>query len=169
MRAIAIAIATGCVIWGLMASGAAFAQDDDVFARDGVYLVFQGDYFPQNFDLPELEAANIEADGGWGATGRIGYRFHPRGSAELQFDWVKNFDFGSDDAKSGTKFFKINNGLNASANGKFYILTGRFQPYAVFGLGLTSFQLQTGASDPVGSRATGFMYRGGARHRHVRQ
>ena len=163
MRFGAKPVAIGCAIWGLLASGAAQAQDDEIFARNGVYVLLQGHYYPENFDRPMLEDPILvnEADGGWGAGVQIGYRFRPRWAAELQVDWIKNFDFDTGLTKSNSKVAQITNGVDLSVNGKFFILTGRFQPYAVFGMGMTSYQLDDADGNPLRSRDTGFMYRGG--------
>ena len=94
MRTIANGCAIGCAILGLLASNAAFAQDDDeLYARNGVYVLLQGHYFSEKFDIPEFDAVGIEADGGFGASGHFGYRFHPRWAAELQIDWIHKFEF----------------------------------------------------------------------------
>jgi len=159
MRTIAVA----CSIWAMLAPAVAFAQDDDLFARDGVYLLFQGHFFPENFDRPMLEEPIRvdKADGGWGASAHFGYRLRPRWAAEVQVDWVKSFDFDTGLTKPSSKTASIENGVNLSANGKLYFLTGLFQPYAVFGLGMTSFQLDDADGNALRGRDTGFMYRGG--------
>jgi len=166
MRIIARTAALGCAIWGLLAPGGAQAQDDDedIFAGEGIYVLFQGNYFPENFDRPMYVSPTLvvdEADGGWGASGHFGYRIRPRWAAELEIDWVKNFDFDTGDPKSTSKSASINNGVDLSVNGKFYFLTGQFQPYAVFGVGMTSYQLDDADGNALRSRDTGFMYRGG--------
>ena len=160
MRAIANTIAVGCAIWGLV-SGPALAEDDDIYARDGVYLLLQGNYFPAFFDISSADYVSLgldpttEVDGGWGASGRFGYRFHPRWAAELQVEWISSFEFEIPGTE--TKEAEINDGVNFSANGKFYVFKGRFQPYAVLGVGVTSFQLEDGAGSPLGAKATDFI------------
>ena len=124
MRTIAIGI--GCAIWGLLVAGAAVAQDDDAWSRDGAYVLLQGHYFNST------RGGSVDFEG-FGASGHFGYRFHPRWAAELQVDWTR---FESEVLTPSP----ATNGVNLSLNAKFYLLTGRFQPYALFGLG--GWQLQ---------------------------
>ena len=148
-------IAIGCVVWTLLVVGPAVAQEDEEeedegYARRGVYALLQGNYFIENFSTA------IEPEGSFGASGHIGYRLNRRFAAEFQVDWLKDFDFES----GGAKVARITNGWTTTVNGKAFFSTGWIQPYAVAGIGVMGVTLD----DEITGGAvedTGFAFRTG--------
>lgn len=150
--------------WGLCAalllawSAGARAQDDEEeeeevseYARSGWFLSLQALYAFENFDV---KGAN--ADGAWGASGRFGYRFLPRLAAELQFESPITFDVRA----AGSRLAHVT-GFVPSVNARGYLLTGRWQPYVVGGIGAGVF-LTDGKVGNGNSWDAGFTARVGA-------
>jgi opacity protein-like surface antigen len=116
----------------LVPLGALLAEEETAktdYARTGFYGGVGGSYVFQNFDTQD-DASNF-----WGVSGRAGYRFHRLVATELVFDFFPSFG-GFDDSRSTAQ---INaHAWDITANGKLYpeSLTGRFQPYAIGGVGV---------------------------------
>jgi hypothetical protein len=108
----------------LLLPATGFAENS--FARNGFYVGAAG-------ALAEKAPNKGDTDGAFGVAGRIGYRFHPHISGEVQFEALKG----------GTEVY--------TANAKGYLTTGSIQIYVLTGLGLlnansdTSFAARTGA------------------------
>lgn len=105
----------------------------------------------ENWSGPELRH-DSSVDSAWGINARIGYRFGRFFSAEAQAEYVKGFetkieirnvwevrppDQGGDfinevvgDLRNRHAF------VTATVNGKVTLPTGRFQPFALFGMGM---------------------------------
>jgi opacity protein-like surface antigen len=98
-------------------------------------------------------------DDTFGITGRGGYRCHPFFSTELQFEWLDDFDGGSiqetgttpgadwpdqpDDTLRNYEF-KLET-LVFTTNVKGHLMTGRYQPFVLAGLGF--MRMETKARD----------------------
>jgi opacity protein-like surface antigen len=71
-----------------------------------------------------------DVDDSFGVNGAAGYRCHARLSAEAQVEWLDGFGGDADNVRNGD--FEP---LTVTANARGYILTGRFQPFLLVGLG----------------------------------
>ena len=104
------------------------AHGEDLYSRQGVYLQA---LFTNNIGGYAFGGAlDNDAQYSTGIGGALGYRIHEHVAAEIYGDWVAGWRLkgpGVDrgDAVAGTI------GINA----KGYLHGGRFQPYALFGLG----------------------------------
>ncbi len=96
------------------------AAQDNGYARPGIYVGAGGTFAVENFDF-------AGASDSLGLNARAGYRFNKTFAAELEFEWYD--DFGQ------PGFFEVD-GYSISANGKAYLGSGQFQPYALLGVGL---------------------------------
>lgn len=149
------------------------------FARTGFYLWGGGSFAHDTFtsDLEKeinngLAPVNREIDlttkDSLGANGRVGYRFHPHLAAELQGEWIQRFDADGtilvprmpDVVQVEVEPFTI------TANAKGYLFKGRYQPYALVGLGVMSARYTVDDSSGLGlsesDRYTDFAMRFGA-------
>ncbi len=114
------------LICGLMLPGASAAQQDAPptvdYAHPGFYLSFLGLGAVELFDEP----SGVEFSNGGGFNVRAGFRINPHFAAEMQFEYVEGFSDGPIDIEI----------WNLMWNAKGYLLTGRLQPFALFGMGV---------------------------------
>jgi opacity protein-like surface antigen len=123
----------------------ASAQDDvddeynDAYSYNGAYVHFSGIMSIEAFEDidPFIVDDSEKTSGGFGA--RIGYRFLPWMSIEAQFVWIEEFKL--EDSSFGDA--KLENATSGMLNAKFYILTGRIQPYGLIGTGVTRMRLKS--------------------------
>jgi opacity protein-like surface antigen len=123
---IALGISLACVVF-LAAPVWAQAQDD--FGRMGPYLGLAGSVgiFPELDD--DLDDIGGDVEAGLGLNARAGYRVHPHFAAEAEFEWVNaDIEVSGNDAGDFDTFI-------GTVNGKAFLLTERFQPFAMIGLG----------------------------------
>ena len=136
LRAAGIALAMAFL---LASSSHAEGSEADApnFARKGFYLGLVGVFQAyENFD-PSTENLMTSFDDSAGVELRAGYRFHPRVTAEFAYQWLEGFDSTEPTAVSGCvpdcdvelDFHLV------TINSKVFARTGRFQPYALVGLG----------------------------------
>lgn len=84
---------------------------------------------------------DVEDGDAFGATGRGGYRCHPRVSAELQFERLENFgvsilETGMQPGNDILRKFDLElETLVLTSNAKAHLLTGRYQPFVLAGIG----------------------------------
>lgn len=109
-------------------SNAALAEDSD-YARRGFYAGILGAYAIETFDVSGFNAS----DGG-GFNLRAGYRVIPNLALEAQFEFVAGFSDQGIDIEA----------WNLMANAKGILVPGRFQPYALFGLGVIEGEASAG-------------------------
>ncbi len=144
-----VVLAAGPMI--LVLPSLAFA-DDDPFDRSGAYIQLSGVYQHNVFEnrieellddaVPVPVSLSIEDSGGLSAL--VGYRLASFFAAELQYEWVDEYDIsGSAGAFSGS-FYSIT-GQTLTANTKFIIPVWRIQPYLVIGVGFSSWEVDRGA------------------------
>jgi opacity protein-like surface antigen len=100
---------------------------------------------------------DVDSDA-FGATGRGGYRCHPRISAELQFEKVTDFDGsimenGTPSNDSARNFDLELESLVFTNNLKGHLLTGRTQPFALLGVGF--MRMESKAYDSTGASTDG--------------
>jgi opacity protein-like surface antigen len=100
------------------------------FTRDGWYAQGQFAYGLENFD-------EVEADDAFGGNFALGYRFHPLGAMDVEFEYLDQFDF------DGPAEAQVNSSFNVSLNGRLYplatlfdpaSLANRFQPFLKLGV-----------------------------------
>jgi opacity protein-like surface antigen len=115
-------------------------------------------------DTPRKGDANTDPPGDWGVytfdfddidedvfgvMGRGGYRCHPYVSAELQFEALGNFDGSiredqAPPAEDNARDFNLElESLVFTANVKGHLLTGRYQPFVLAGLGFMRMESKT--------------------------
>jgi opacity protein-like surface antigen len=114
------------------------------FHRSGVYIGMGAAYGLANFDLGTEEHStgiSLDSTNSWGVNARVGYRFHPNIGAEVTFDYYQGFEF---EAPNGLDAVNLE-GFTLTGNGKFYLMTGRFQPYAIAGAGVIFMNADPGA------------------------
>ena len=132
----------GCIVYGkriglgvwlacltFVTASPALGQAQDDFARNGAYLGLAGSVgiFPEEED--DIDDVGGDVDTALGLNARAGYRVHPHFAAEAEFEWVNaDIEFGGNDAGDFDT-------LVGTVNGKAFALTGRFQPFAMIGIG----------------------------------
>jgi len=108
---------------------AAMQEVEEVdYARPGFYIGLGGNYAIEQFD-----ATGIGNDGNsTGLHARAGYRIVPNFAIEALYEWMSEFD---EDSFPGIKTKNHYSAWAITLNAKGYLLTGRWQPYLVYGLG----------------------------------
>jgi opacity protein-like surface antigen len=130
------------------------------FDRDGFYLGLAANYSWEMFDIDEIKDAtntSVSSTNAWGLNGRFGYRFHPHLAAELEVDYLPEFEF---EDSHGLDWVRME-GLMATANGKVFILKGRVQPYVLAGGGIMYAEFDAGAFKKYSVDRTEAVVRGG--------
>jgi opacity protein-like surface antigen len=130
--------------------------DPEGFDRRGWLAGLRGSYALQTFeDDVESElrklipSASVSVDDSFAISGHAGYRCDPRVSADVQVEWIEEFDADASVAGLGTVASITAESLVVTANAKGYLLTGRFQPFLLFGLGGMTVEFE--ARDHVGA------------------
>jgi len=132
------------------------------FARSGPYLQVGGVYAFENIDAdvfvsgfpapPGGEFVGGNWDDSWGYEIRGGYRVNPWVAVELEWEHYLDFDFDSASGYPGTR--SVGKDLESyilTANGKVYPVHGRFQPYALIGMGWQNGQMERSQLAPGGT------------------
>jgi hypothetical protein len=126
------------------------APADEGFSGSGLQLGFAG-----VVAIPTDLESGIELATG-GLTARLGYRLAPRFAAELQYEWLSDFE---------PSFFFFDEEIEPwalTANGRFYLLTSRIQPFLLAGAGLMHAERErTSFGETRSSESTGFAVRFG--------
>lgn len=91
------------------------------YARTGPYLGLGGVYAVELFD----DQGSARTSNSPGFYVNAGYRFHAHASAELRYEYYAQFDLDPGQINAWT----------TTVNLKGYLLTGRFQPYGLAGMG----------------------------------
>ncbi len=145
-RSLLLATAIALHAQGADAQDTTAPQWDDSyypFAREGLYFGFGALYALENYDTnPPVKvpgaSQSVSGEDGGGLGLRVGYRLHPRIASEFLFQYYWGFEVR---ARSGTAVSRDEfDGWSMTANAKLYPLLGRFQPYAVAGLGGLVFE-----------------------------
>jgi opacity protein-like surface antigen len=152
--------------------------EDLAYAQSGVYLTAaatlalatqRSDMKDRSQDgvesLPGFESASSDLeDLNWGMNTRLGYRISPHWAAEAEFEWIRRFEIDTkvkfDDDSEQEKSTDIRF-ITATANGKYFLLTGRIQPYVVGGAGY-GYATSNLAGQSTKDRDDGFVLRAGA-------
>jgi opacity protein-like surface antigen len=135
-----VVILFSVILTGCTSTGWAPPQNDEQYAREGVYAQVGGGYAIENFDLP----SGVDADDSLILSGRLGYRFNPNFAGEVLFEYLDEFELDV----SGLGSLGDINGWALSANAKIFPLTGRVQPYGLLGFGWLDAEIDLG---PLGS------------------
>jgi opacity protein-like surface antigen len=98
-------------------------------------------------------------DDAFGVAGRGGYRCHPYAAAELQFDWLDNFEGSVFEngvpMNDTTRNFDLElESLVFTANAKGHLLTGRYQPFVLLGLGFMRMESKSRDETPAARALT---------------
>lgn len=125
------------------------------FDRPGLYVGAGPLYAVENFDDD-----TYDFDGSAGFDLRAGWRFTPHVALEGQLQYFDEFGTTVD---VGVREIDLDlEGVTFTTNGKFHLLRGRVQPYALIGLGVSYLE----ATASLGSRSVSgddaaFAFRGG--------
>ena len=122
----------------LLIPALAWSQD---YARPGFYLGAGGTYafhwFPGDFDENIASGPTVRTSGSGGFNLRAGYRLNSWFGAELEYEWIEGF--GNRTSIDGN-IAKLRSNL-VTVNGKFlYPGWGRWQPYALIGVGVSIWE-----------------------------
>jgi opacity protein-like surface antigen len=125
-------------------------------SRQGIYVGIGGLYAMENFDRDAalndpLTPLDIDGKDTGGPQLRLGYRFHPRFSGELLFQYYADFNLSTGTNSIDDDF----GGWTLTANVKAYGLLGRIQPYGVLGLGALVFDEKQGSDSAFAMRLGG--------------
>jgi len=133
-----------CVLGLTVAAAAATVRaEDGDYAELGLYLGAGGVYAIEMFDVGGVDNSN-------GFNVRGGYRVHPNVAVEGLFEYYSKFDMSPGDLSA----------WSLTANAKVYPLLGRWQPYALVGLGYLSGDADFGQGNGSGNE-DGFVMRFG--------
>lgn len=162
---LAAATAMAC----LLAAPARAADDELLYAQRGLYLNAGANYMiptrPGDIEdevkksLGGGPAVSANVDDSWGMNGRLGFRLNPRLALEGQFEWLANFEV--DAQVNGVERKQETALMTLTANGKYFLLTGRIQPYLVAGAGWGRSRVKSAAGGST-QRDDGWVARGGA-------
>ena len=147
----------------MLPAGIARAQDDDddngeeqPYTREGWYVSLNATYAVEYFSGHKVVQSDEKVSTGhknsWGGNARLGYRFNPVASFELQWEGLEEF---SESTGSGTKI----DGWVGTGNLKASLPFDRLQPYAIFGAGM--MQARTRGKSINSDTKESFVIRGG--------
>lgn len=108
---------------------AVMEEEEPDYARTGAYIGVGGNYAINNFDgLNPLNGPTTDSvDNSSGYFVRAGYRVHANVAVEARFEHFLGFE--TDPGPGHLEGYAV------TANVKGFILTGRYQPYVLFGMG----------------------------------
>ncbi|HVN40843.1 MAG TPA: porin family protein [Myxococcota bacterium] len=139
---------------------------DWTITHKGLYLIGQGSYsfMTADSDLEnrardasgEIAKTNGHVDGSWGYGGRIGYRFLDWLAAEGQAQVLNDIEIKLHNRADGTESRTKATFFQAMANAKGYLLTDRFQPYVLGGVGY-GYAVLDPPGDNSKDRSSGFV------------
>jgi opacity protein-like surface antigen len=139
-----------CVLLVLGVGTAQAEEEEELeYGREGYYLGLTGIFAVENFSCSDwLDGSGCVDVGHYsgGLAGVAGYRANERVAIELEMEWIKGFDVKGTTDEIYTMTWML--------NGKLYLMTGRIQPFLMYGLGALR-----GAQE--GESATDLAMRGG--------
>lgn len=115
------------MVWGVVLASRVSAQPAEDYARQGFYLGAAGTYALEDFDFQ-----TVHVDDSWGLNLRSGYRANPWIAAEVEYEYLSQFDL-----HRGSSDWKVD-GWAFTVNGRAIAPLGRVQPYVIGGLGVLS-------------------------------
>jgi hypothetical protein len=123
------------------------------FDRRGWFAGLEGVYGYQDFKVGDEESDiretyqpfdvdfNMDSDSGGGLNFKVGRRCHSRVAVEFEVEWIDKFKGTIKEPTAGdvtnVKFSPI---VVTTVNVKGYLLTGRYQPYALLGVGMLALR-----------------------------
>jgi opacity protein-like surface antigen len=125
------AVLVGSACAGGVVAGEESDADEDAYARQGWLAGVGGSYAIEVFE----DDVVADFQNSFGVNGRAGYRCHPRFSAEVEVEWLDGFETVISDSKFGKIFAFDAEPLVVTVNTKGYLLTGRYQPFVLLGMG----------------------------------
>jgi opacity protein-like surface antigen len=134
------------LILAAMAATPAAAEGEEDYARTGPYMGGGLALGWENFD-----GVPGNFDTGVGFDVWAGQRFHPNFAAELELEYVDHINLSTVDT----------NFLTFTGNLKAYLATGRCQPFALVGIGVTRFGIDAGVLGSGSESAFGARFGGG--------
>jgi opacity protein-like surface antigen len=102
-------------------------EEEPDYARVGPYIGGGGNFALSNFGGLGTPFATDSVDNSTGFHARAGYRVHPNVAIEARYERYLGFE--TDPGPGHLEGYSI------TANVKGFLLTGRWQPYALFGMG----------------------------------
>ena len=135
----------------------ALAEDEDGpdYARTGLYFgvsLAASSYLDLDDDFEKTVGPGHDLDTSLGFDVLIGYRAVPNAAFEAKFTMLPGADFT--DKGTGSKVAEVQT-WTASYNAKFFLMTGKFQPFGAMGFGYmksTVDDFQGGTSGLAGTR-----------------
>ncbi len=129
-----------CTLLGLLVGAPLHAQEGEHFGRPGWYVGGGFTWAFENFDFDEVNAytgVDLSASGSPGFDVRGGYRINEFVAIEADFQYYADFDVDAAgfDVLSADAF-----SFFGSVKG--YPLSGRVQPYGLFGIGVLRAELE---------------------------
>ena len=151
------------VVLGLL-PGLAFGDDDEGFSHSGLYIGVGGTYVTDTFESdlegaldPVLPGVSVDIDESWGINAVVGYRILPFLAAEVEYEWIDEFDI----KLSGIKALSLE-AQSVTANLKWIVPTWRIQPYLLTGAGFTRWKIKDKVGLGISETSTDFAGRLGA-------
>jgi opacity protein-like surface antigen len=137
----------------VLSGGTAQAEEEEEreYGRQGYYLGLTGVFAVENFscedwfDLDGAACGDVDRFSG-GLAGVAGIRANEMVAIEFEMEWIKGFDVEGPTDEVYTMTWML--------NGKLHLMTGRIQPFLMYGLGA----LRAAGN---GESATDFAMRGG--------
>ncbi len=103
-----------------------------------------------------MPGINVSVDDSWALRGGIGYRANPRLALEAQGEWYEEYNIDLLGVEAAE--FEA---LSLTLIGKVYLLTNRFQPYALAGGGYLDIDLSDKLGLGLSENSSGTMARWG--------
>ncbi len=88
-------------------------------------------------EVEDAFPVDIDVDPSVGVIATAGYRFHPNFAAEVQFEWLDEFEISIQNTEIATI-----ETWTTTVNAKGFLATGRIQPFVLVGLGAFNAELQ---------------------------
>ncbi len=143
-----------------IATAALVAESDTVedgYARRGWLVGAGGSYAMETFeDDVESEFQSVlgstvsfSADDSFGVNGRVGYRCHQRFSVEVEVEWLDGSEADISDTTLVKAFPVDVEPWVYTVNTKGYLLTGRYQPFLLLGVGVMTASSELGFTQGV--------------------
>ena len=112
-----------------------------IYGTKGFYAILAGTYAAEDLSetKKDIEAQlplreDVDFSNSLGFNARAGYRWHPNLAGELQFEWIDEFELENTGQAEGS----VESLWSLTANAKAFLSTGRFEPFAVVGMGYYS-------------------------------
>ena len=155
-----VVLAAGLMILSVPSLGFA---DNDPFDYPGPYVgvsgVYQHNVFENRIedllDDAVVGSVSLSMEDSGGLSALVGYRLAAIFAAELQYEWVDEYDIeGSVDASPTLSIYSIT-GHTLTGNAKFIVPFWRIQPYFMVGAGVSVYEIDRGGlfDDPIAGPA----------------